>query len=64
MNNPLTLSVEFVIPDEIVSTLNVLKIPPHIQEEALKDAIFLFVQERFLVDEEEDIINHVVSWES
>ena len=35
-----------------------------IQEEALKDAIFLFVQERFLVDEEEDIINHVVSWES
>ena len=34
-----------------------------IQEEALKDAIFTYVQERFLVDEEEEIIEHVKNWE-
>jgi hypothetical protein len=61
--NILVVPVEFIIPDEIYSTLNLLKISPEIQEEALRDAIFTFVQERFLVDEEEDIINHVVNWE-
>ncbi len=61
--NILVVPVEFIIPDEIHSTLNLLKISPEIQEEALRDAIFTFVQERFLVDEEEDIINHVVNWE-
>lgn len=61
--NILVVPVEFFIPDEIYSTLNILKISPEIQEEALRDAIFTFVQERFLVDEEEDIIKHVVNWE-
>jgi hypothetical protein len=61
--NILVVPVEFIIPDEIYSTLNLLKISPEIQEEALRDVIFTFVQERFLVDEEEDIINHVVNWE-
>jgi hypothetical protein len=61
--NVLVVPVEFIIPDEIFSTLNLLKISPEIQEEALRDAIFTYVQERFLVDEEEDIINHVVNWE-
>lgn len=61
--NILVVQVEFIIPDEIYSTLNILKISPEIQEEALRDAIFTFVQERFLVDEEEDIIKHVVNWE-
>jgi len=61
--NILVVPVEFIIPDEIYSTLNLLKISPEIQEEALRDAIFTFVQERFLVDEEEEIINHVVNWE-
>lgn len=61
--NILVVPVEFIIPDEIYSTLNILKISPEIQEEALRDAIFTFVQERFLVDEEEDIIKHVVNWE-
>ncbi len=59
----LLVPVEFYIPDEIRSKLDKLKISPEIQEEALRDAIFTFVQERFLVDEEEDIINHVVNWE-
>lgn len=62
--NHLVVSIEFIIPEEIHSTLNHLKIPIKVQEEALSDAIFLFVQERFLVDEEEEIIQHVVSWES
>ena len=62
--NILVVPVEFIIPDEIYSTLTLLKIPVEVQEEALRDAIFTFVQERFLVDEEEDIIKHVVSWES
>jgi hypothetical protein len=61
--NILVVPVEFIIPDEIYSTLTLLKIPVEVQEEALRDAIFTFVQERFLVDEEEDIIKHVVSWE-
>jgi len=61
--NVLVVPVEFIIPDEIFSTLNILKISPEIQEEALRDAIFTYVQERFLVDEEEDIIKHVVNWE-
>ena len=62
--NILVVPVEFIIPDEIYSTLTLLKIPVEVQEEALRNAIFTFVQERFLVDEEEDIIKHVVSWES
>lgn len=62
--NILVVPVEFIIPDEIYSTLNILKISPEIQEEALRNAIFTFVQERFLVDEEEDIIKHVVNWEA
>ena len=62
--NHLVVQVEFIIPDEIHSTLNLLKIPVEVQEEALQNAIFTFVQERFLVDEEEDIVNHVVNWES
>jgi hypothetical protein len=61
--NVLVVPVEFIIPDEIFSTLNLLKISPEIQEEALRNAIFTYVQERFLVDEEEDIIKHVVNWE-
>lgn len=61
--NILIVSIEFIIPDEIHSTLNLLKIPIEVQEEALKNAIFLFVQERFLVEEEEEIIQHVVNWE-
>lgn len=61
--NILIVPIEFIIPDEIHSTLNLLNIPIEVQEEALKDAIFLFVQERFLVEEEEEIINHVVNWE-
>ena len=61
--NILVVPVEFIIPDEIYSTLNLLKIPVEIQEEALRNAIFTFVQERFLVDEEEEIIQHVVNWE-
>lgn len=61
--NVLVVPVEFIIPDEIFSTLNILKISPEIQEEALRNAIFTYVQERFLVDEEEDIIKHVVNWE-
>ena len=60
----LVVPIEFIIPDEIHSTLNLLKIPIEVQEEALRNAIFLFVQERFLVDEEEEIIQHVVNWES
>ena len=62
--NILVVPVEFIIPDEIYSTLTLLKIPVEVQEEALRNAIFLFVQERFLVDEEEEIIQHVVNWES
>ena len=62
--NILVVPVEFIIPDEIYSTLTLLKIPVEVQEEALRNAIFTFVQERFLVDEEEDIIKHVVNWES
>ena len=61
--NVLVVPVEFIIPDEIFSTLNLLKISPEIQEEALRNAIFTYVQERFLVDEDEDIIKHVVNWE-
>jgi hypothetical protein len=64
MSKILLVPVEFIIPDEIHSTLNLLKISPEVQEEALRDAIFTFVQERFLVDEEEEIIKHVVNWES
>jgi hypothetical protein len=64
MSKILLVPVEFVIPDEIHSTLNLLKIPADVQEEALRDAIFTFVQERFLVEEEEEIIKHVVNWES
>jgi len=59
----LLVPVEFYIPDEIRSKLDKLKISPSIQEEALRDAIFSFVQERFLVDEEEEIIDHVKNWE-
>ena len=55
----LVVPVEFYIPDEIRSKLDKLKISPEIQEEALNDAIFTYVQERFLVDEEEEIIEHV-----
>jgi hypothetical protein len=62
--NILVVPVEFIIPDEIYSTLTLLKIPVEVQEEALRNAIFTFVQERFLVDEEEDIIKHVINWES
>jgi hypothetical protein len=64
MSNILLVQIEFIIPDEIHSTLNLLKISPEVQEEALSDAIFTFVQERFLVEEEEEIINHVVNWEA
>ena len=59
----LLVPVEFYIPDEIRSKLDKLKISPEIQEEALRDAIFTYVQERFLTDEEEDIIEHVKNWE-
>ena len=59
----LVVPVEFYIPDEIRSKLDKLKISPAIQEEALKDAIFTYVQERFLVDEKEEIIEHVKNWE-
>ena len=59
----LVVPVEFFIPDEIHSALNKLKISPEIQEEALADAIFHFIQERFLVDEKEEIIEHVKNWE-
>lgn len=60
----LLVPVEFYIPDSIREALDNLKISPEQQEEGLRDAIFTFVQERFLVDEEEDIIEHVKSWES
>ena len=59
----LLVPVEFYIPDEIRSKLDKLKISPEIQEEALRDAIFTYVQERFLTGEEEDIIEHVKNWE-
>ena len=59
----LLVPVEFYIPDEIRSKLDKLKISSEIQEEALRDAIFTFVQERFLVDEKEEIIEHVKNWE-
>lgn len=61
--NKLVVPVEFFIPDELHTKLNKLKIPAHIQEEALADAIFHFVQERFLVDEQEELIEHVKDWE-
>ncbi len=59
----LLVEVEFFIPDEIRSRLDKLKISPEIQEKAIGEAIFNFVQERFLVDEEEEIIEHVKNWE-
>ena len=59
----LLVPVEFYIPDEIRSKLDGLKISPEIQEEALRDAIFTYVQERFLTDEKEEIIEHVKNWE-
>lgn len=59
----LLVPVEFYIPDELRTKLDNLKISPEIQEAAIGDAIFTYVQERFLVDEEEDIIEHVKNWE-
>ena len=60
----LLVPVEFFIPDELRTKLDNLKISPEIQEAAIGNAIFTFVQERFLVDEAEEIIDYVKNWEA
>lgn len=57
------LQVTFWIPAEITDKLNALGIPDKKQENAIYEAIYLHIQERFLVDEEEEIIQHVVDYD-
>lgn len=60
----LLVPVEFYIPDELRTKLDKLKISPEVQEAAIGNAIFTYVQERFLVEEEEEIIEYVKNWEA
>jgi len=57
------LTITFHIPEDITLKLDEAGIPKSQQEAALEEAIFLHIQERFLVDEEEDIIEHAISYE-
>ena len=58
------LTITFHISEELVQKLNDLGVSQIAQEEALSDAIFLHIQERFLEEEEDALIEHAVDWES
>jgi|694.fasta_scaffold30140_19 hypothetical protein len=56
------LSITLYIPDEIISRLDEAGISKENQESALEDGIFLYIHERFFQEQEDEIIQHVISW--
>jgi len=57
------LTITFDVPEDITSRLDAEGISKENQEAALEEAIFLHIQERFFLDEENEIVTHVIEWE-
>jgi len=57
------LTITFDVPEDITSRLDAEGISKENQIAALEEAIFLHVQERFFLDEENEIVTHVIEWE-
>ena len=57
------LTITFDVPEDITSRLDAEGISKENQIAALEEAIFLHIQERFFLDEENEIVTHVIEWE-
>jgi hypothetical protein len=57
------LTITFDVPEDITSRLDAEGISKENQVAALEEAIFLHIQERFFLDEENEIVTHVIEWE-
>ena len=57
------ITITFDVPEDITSRLDAEGISKENQVAALEEAIFLHIQERFFLDEEDEIVTHVIEWE-
>ena len=57
------ITITFDVPEDITSRLDAEGISKENQVAALEEAIFLHVQERFFLDEENEIVTHDIEWE-
>jgi hypothetical protein len=57
------ITITFDVPEDITSRLDAEGISKENQVAALEEAIFLHIQERFFLDEENEIVTHVIEWE-